>query len=99
MKNLSVRNRLRLLISVAIVALMLIEMFGLYENRHELREARQTEIKSLVESAHAVITSHYQLAQSGDLPEALAKQKALSLLEQMKYRESEYFFVLGTLYF
>ncbi|MCP4598025.1 methyl-accepting chemotaxis protein [Neptuniibacter sp.] len=94
MKNLSVRYRLSLLIAVAVMALMLIEIFGLYESQHELKEARKTEIQSLIESAHGVIVQQYQLSQSGQISESQAQENVLSLLEGMKYRGNEYFFVL-----
>ena len=94
MKNLSVQQRLSLLIAVAVFALVSVEVLGLLNGKQKLHEARQTEIKSLVESAHSVIVTQYELVSSGVISEDKAKEKALSQLEKMKYRNGEYFFVI-----
>ncbi|WP_415913349.1 methyl-accepting chemotaxis protein [Neptuniibacter sp. QD37_11] len=95
MNNLSVRTRLNLLVAVAVFAILLTEIFGLYSSNHELKEARKVEIKSLVETAHSIVSQQHELSQSGSISEDEAKANALSALEQMKYRGTEYFFVIN----
>lgn len=94
MKNLSVQQRLSLLIAVAVIAIITVELFGLLNGKQKLHQARQTEIQSLVEASHSVITMQYALVKQGVVSEDEAKEAALSQLEKMKYRNGEYFFVL-----
>ncbi|RVU32836.1 methyl-accepting chemotaxis protein [Neptunomonas marina] len=94
MKNLSVRNRLNTLVIVAVLAILVTELFGLFSSHKDLVEARKTEIKSLVETALGVAQQQYQLVQRGTISATEAQENTLAAIETMKYRGQEYFFVL-----
>lgn len=95
MQNLSVRFRLGLLISVAILALIIIKTTSLIDWRSSLIEARQAEIRSLVEAASGIIGQQQQRANRGELTTAQAQQNAVQLIEALRYRDNEYFFILN----
>ena len=94
MKNLSVTYRLSLLIVVAVLSLLLVEVKFLFSSQLELETAREDEIHSLIDSAHNIVKLEYEKAQTGKISEAEAKANAYALIESMKYRGSEYFFIL-----
>lgn len=94
MKNLSVRNRLNILIIVAVLAVLVTELSGLFSSHKDLVEARKIEIKSLVETVLGVAEQQYQLAQNGSISAIQAQENTLATIERMKYQGNEYFFVL-----
>lgn len=96
MKNLSVKYRLGLLISVAVFALLAAKMYGLYKTQDILKESRKAEIHSLIDSAHKIVEHQYQLAEQGLISKEEAQETALQLVESMKYRGNEYFYILDS---
>jgi len=94
MQNLSVRYRLTILVAVAVVSLLLLKTTSLLQWRSSMVEARQAELKSLVDSAQSILISYAELSRNGTLTEEKAKVTAIELIEKMKYRDNEYFFIL-----
>ncbi|WP_286239394.1 methyl-accepting chemotaxis protein [Neptuniibacter halophilus] len=93
MNNISVRQRLGLLVLFAIVTLVVIKALDILDWRNELYEARESEIRSLVDSANRAVASQQKLATQGTITPEEAQQRSIALLESMKYRDGEYFFV------
>lgn len=96
MKNLSVRARLGLLVVVATIAIVIIKSLSLIQWRSELYAAREAEIQSLVESAVDVVQNQLNLSTSKTIDKATAQSNAVSVIEQMKYRSNEYFFIFDS---
>ena len=94
MQNLSVRYRLALLVALAVLALIVLKTVSLIDWRSSMIDARQAELRSLVDSAHSLLCTQHALSRRGTLSEQEAQKNAIQLIENMKYRDNEYFFIL-----
>ena len=61
----------------------------------QLSESRQQSLVQLVDTAIGVLDAHKKLADKGALSEQEAKQRALSVLDTIRYNSNDYFFVRG----
>ena len=93
MKNLSVRSRLGMLVVAAAIAVIVIKTVSLLQWRSELYSAREAEIQSLVDTAVDVVQSQLNLTSAESTDKEAAQLSAIKLIEQMKYRGNEYFFI------
>lgn len=94
LNDLSVRLRLGLLITIALIALVILEVSNIYERRQALYESRHQELVFLINSAHGVVNHFYQLAQDNQLSTEEAQRQAVSVIESMNYNANDYFFIL-----
>lgn len=94
LNQLPVSARLSLIVAIAVISIIAIETSNLVEHRNLLYDIRKVELKALTESTHSLIDSQYQLAQRGEISHDEAKARSLHLIEQLRYNQSEYFFVL-----
>lgn len=96
MNNLPVRYRLGLLLGIAVMSLVAMKMYALFEWKSELYSAREMEIQSLVDVAYGAVKRESDASKSGEISVEQAKHNAILLLESMKYRGNEYFFALNS---
>lgn len=94
MQNLSVRARLGLLVGLSLVALISLKLLSLMQWRETMVESRQSELSSLIDSAHSILATQYQYSQSGLISKQQAQQQAIDLIEKIRYRQREYFFIV-----
>lgn len=94
LQNFTVKKRLYLLITLAIVAMTLIKIISLNNLRNELYKSAHFSVQSLVESAHTLALGYAKRAEAGELTKAQAQALARKALESMRYAGSEYFFAL-----
>ena len=84
-----------LMVFVPVVALVALGMFQISQSSEEsielyetsMTEGYQTEIKSQVQGAIAVIQNYYDLSQSGELTEEEAQTMARDAVRAMRYRD------------
>ncbi len=94
LQNFTVRTRLYFLITLAVLAMLIIMITGLFSQRAELYKDAKFNVQSLVESAYTLTEGYAQQAASGVISEQEAKQRARKALETMRYADGEYFFAL-----
>ncbi|MDX1399586.1 MAG: cache domain-containing protein, partial [Oceanospirillum sp.] len=94
LQEFTVKARLYFLIGLAVVAMAILEVMSLHDQRDGMFEDSNQKVKALVESAHTMVKSYASLAASGEMSEADAKAAAKRSLEAMRYADGEYFFIL-----
>lgn len=95
MQNLSVQSRLGVMVVIALACIITMKIVSIQDWHDSMIESRKQTMRSLVESAHGVLTNLYNLSTSGQLTEDQAKKQAIQLIENMKYQNNEYFFILN----
>ena len=94
LQEFTVKARLYVLIGLAVIAMAILQFMSLQEQRDVLFEGSNQKVKTLVESVHSMVAGYADLAKSGKMTEAQAQAAAKRSLENMKYADGEYFFVL-----
>ncbi|WP_280954820.1 cache domain-containing protein [Paludibacterium denitrificans] len=80
---------LLVLMAVVICALGTMAVFNL---KHSMLQDRKDKVRNLVESSYRMVQYYEGLAASGKLPEVVAKQQAVNVLNGIRYDQREYFF-------
>ncbi|MDV3253405.1 cache domain-containing protein [Devosia sp. BK] len=96
MFKLKIVGRIYLLVALAIVSLTIMGVTGVQQINATREEARRGELQALIEAADAISNGQYQRAQKGEISEDQAKATALAALQDLRYRGTEYMFVLNT---
>ncbi|MBB1487848.1 methyl-accepting chemotaxis protein [Oceanospirillum sediminis] len=95
LQNITVKARLYLLILLAVLAMFIIQIVGLQQQKEELYEGSRQNVKSLVDAAYTLVEGYARQAASGELSDEEARKRAKAALESMRYADGEYFFVLS----
>jgi methyl-accepting chemotaxis protein len=90
----SLRKKVYLLALSILLALIGIMLVGLWTMRQASNDDNSARIKQLMGSTYNSIVQLENLAASGKLPEAQAKEIATQLLRENKYHKSEYVYVV-----
>ena len=90
----SMRNKLLMLVGIALSGLVLLSSLSLYELRQNLLADRMEKTRNLVEMAVSVTGYYEREAQEGRLETADAQRLAKNALTRLRYDGDEYFFVL-----
>lgn len=91
--NLRVSTRLNALIALAATGLMVLVLVAANSHLSSLKQARQAELKHLVENAFGIIEHFHARETSGELSRDAAQAAALQQLSELRYDESNYFWV------
>jgi methyl-accepting chemotaxis protein len=91
--KLTIARRLGLLIASALVGIVLLVAGFLYSERILLMQERQLGLQQAVEAAHGVVAHFHDLAVTGTMSEADAKQAAIATIKSLRYGGTEYFFI------
>lgn len=89
----TIRGRLLLVLFVALLGILAVSAVSLSYERSNLMEDRKVKTRHLVESATSVLTHFHELEKKGELSEDQAKAAALGVLRDMRYEQSEYFWI------
>ena len=95
LQEFTVKARLYVLIGLAVIAMAILQLMSLQEQRDVLFESSNQKVKTLVESAHSMVSGYADLVKTGKMTEAEAQAAAKRSLENMRYADGEYFFVLN----
>ena len=90
----SLRKKVYLLALSILLALIGIMLVGLWTMRQASNDDNSARIKQLMGSTYNSIVQLENMAASGKLPEAQAKEIAAQLLRENKYHKSEYVYVV-----
>ncbi|WP_221227710.1 methyl-accepting chemotaxis protein [Rhodocyclus tenuis] len=91
--TMGVKARLGLITAVALVGLLAVGVYSLFDLRTSMLEDRNVQIQSLSAAAGGVVERAHELARTGVLSEADAKKQAIENLRAMKFGAGDYFFI------
>ncbi|WIJ25873.1 methyl-accepting chemotaxis protein [Devosia sp. RR2S18] len=94
MLKLKISTRIYLLVGLFCAAIALTALLTVKEVAQTRHEMRQHELTSITQAAMALVAAQQAQAASGTVSEEEAKAKALQALSEIRYRGSEYMFVL-----
>ncbi|MCP4321283.1 MAG: methyl-accepting chemotaxis protein, partial [Alteromonadales bacterium] len=93
LRKFTIQKRLSMLVTLIVIGLIAIDVISLSEEYHTLLEGEKHTVKELVNSTHSIIEHHYALYQNGELSEEQAKEQALSIIANIRYGNSNYFWI------
>ncbi|WP_028022286.1 methyl-accepting chemotaxis protein [Enterovibrio calviensis] len=93
MNALSIRQRLSLIIAIAVLSLVSVTTISLVLKRDNMMDERKNQIQVLVETAQSLVSRYYQQAQNGEISMEQAKQQSINALDAMRYGENGYFMI------
>jgi methyl-accepting chemotaxis protein len=91
--NLSIRNKIWLMMALFIGALMVGSVIDVVTTRSTVWVEKELKTRHLVETAYSVLTRYYDLQKAGTLTEAAARTEALNTIKALRYEEKEYFWL------
>ncbi|HNJ75849.1 MAG TPA: methyl-accepting chemotaxis protein [Azospira sp.] len=89
----SLRTKLLGLSVTTVVALALLFVVTLANDKQQMMTDRQEKIRNLVEVAHATIAHFEKLAREGRMSVDDAKKAAMNAVREMRYDKTEYFWI------
>ncbi|CZF82598.1 Methyl-accepting chemotaxis protein 4 [Grimontia celer] len=93
MNALSIRQRLSLIIVIALLSLVSVTTISLIIKRDNMLEERKSQIQVLVETAESLVTRLYQQSQTGEISVQEAQQRAITAMDAMRYGTDGYFMI------
>jgi methyl-accepting chemotaxis protein len=93
LRKYTIQQRLAMLVVLIIIGLSTLNVMSLSEEYHALLEGKKYTTNELIDSTYTIIEHHYDLFQKGELTEAQAKEQALSIIANIRYDKSNYFWV------
>src|SRR5688572_7744822 len=91
--NFRIRTRLIALALISVLGFSTLIAVDLFSQWNALNEARQRELRSLVESTVAIATQLDQQVAKGAISREEAQNRAKTQIGMMRYRGNEYFFI------
>ncbi|MEI5640820.1 MULTISPECIES: methyl-accepting chemotaxis protein [unclassified Pseudoalteromonas] len=92
-RQLTIFQRLALLIGVVIIGVLLQSIVSLSQQYNALEQQQYNKTQSLVENAHSLIAYHHQRFTSGELSQSEAKAEALDAVSALRYEDNNYFWI------
>ena len=92
-RKLSIAGRLATIVAAAVIGLVVSVTQLLGEISDTLVEGRERQLRSVVETAHAIITGFEQKAAKGEMGVDAAKDAASTAIAQMRYADNEYLWI------
>ena len=96
LKSFSISHRLIALLALSMAGLIAVAALGLTTLRATLLEDRRDQTQYLVSAAVTAVSALHQQAEDGLLTEAEAQRQALAVVETMRYRDGDYFWINDT---
>ncbi len=93
LSSMSVARRLGLVTLSAVLGVVILATIFLVSERRLLLEERQNGVRQTVEVAHGLLVQYQDMAASGKITEAEAKQRALAEVKMLRYSGDEYFWI------
>jgi len=90
---LSIRARVLIMLAITAVSLIVLVAMDLQDKREVMLQDRADKIRSLTESAHAILGHYQSLSAQGRLSEADAKEQAKAAVRALRYDGNEYFWI------
>jgi len=93
LNNLKIKNKLRILIALAVLGLVISVFTSLGILKTALMEERKTKTRQLVEVASGVVETYYLRFKAGEITEEQAKTRAVRYIKALRYDKNEYFWI------
>ncbi|MEE1674765.1 methyl-accepting chemotaxis protein [Agarivorans aestuarii] len=93
-KSFSIRQKLFMLVGLAISVLVVLQLLSMQELKRSLLADRIDKLKALVEVSADSVEHYRQLSISGQLSEQEAKSQALALIRGLRYEGDQYLFIV-----
>ena len=90
---LSIRNRLLLILATGGLSLLLLLGMSLQNKRDVMLKDRADKVRSLTESAHALLAHYHALSEQGRLSGSDAMEQAKAAVRALRYDGNEYFWI------
>ena len=91
--RLSLSGRLIAMTLLAMSALLVLFAAVLFGDRAQLMQSKQEKVRSLVESAHGVLSHFEQAARDGRMSQEDAQKAAMTAVRAIRYDKTEYFWI------
>ena len=89
----SLKNRFRIVVGVAMLGLLVLAGFWLTMERSRILSGKREKVKNLVETAHSILAECYQMQQQRGVSQAEAQKQAIVLLKNLRYEGDNYFWI------
>ncbi len=93
-QSMTIKTKMAVILATVILCSTLMMGWNAYSTYRSLLSQRQTELASLVDNAISVLAGQQARVDSGELTPAEARTEAAALIESMRYRGNEYFFII-----
>ena len=90
---LSIRNRVLLILAIGGMSLLLLLGMSLQDKREVMLKDRAEKVRSLTESAHALLAHYHALSEQGRLSGPDAMEQAKAAVRALRYDGNEYFWI------
>lgn len=91
LQNMAIRQRLFMLVGVAVLALLIAQLYSASVLYAQLLEQRKQTLTQLTQTVHSLVNQFYE--QAPQLGEEQAKKMALEGVSQLRYGKKQYFWV------
>ena len=95
-RRLKVATRIRLLAALMLLGALAISLVSLFQLKENMLEDRKEKTQNLVEVGVGILAYHHRLMQEGKLSEEEAQRSARESLRDIRYAESDYYFIFDT---
>jgi len=96
--NLKIRAKLYFIVSVAVLAIITIQIISLNELWQDLKQNKYSELANITQTAYSIVENERQQALNGIKTTKQAQTDAKNLISAMRYGNNEYFFILDSTY-
>jgi methyl-accepting chemotaxis protein len=91
--HLSLKWRMTLLVSVAMLAVLALAALGVWMNASRIAEGRRSQLVTAVDAAHSIVMAFQAKAKAGQLEPAQAQAAAVTALRGSRYGNGDYFYI------
>ncbi len=92
-KNISIKKKLLLIVSMALIGMVVLQGVALFNLKHNLLEDRQVKTRNLVEAAYSVLAYYQQQQSDGLMTASDAQLAAKRTIYNMRYDDGQYFWI------
>jgi methyl-accepting chemotaxis protein len=91
--HLSLKWRMTLLVSVAMLAVLALATLGVWMNASRITEGRRNQLITAVDAAHSIVAAFQAKAKAGQMEPAQAQAAAIAALRGSRYGNGDYFYI------
>ncbi|MBL6945612.1 MAG: response regulator [Rhodospirillales bacterium] len=93
LERLKIRARLLLIVVGTVIGIVAVGGYSLFEIRTNLLEDRKTKTQHVVQVAEGLMAHYHGLEASGAMTREEAQKTAISVIEELRYKEKDYFWI------
>ncbi len=92
-RDLKICTKLTLIVLSAVIGLLSVTAFSLYEFKNHLYQGRQAKVQHQVDVVHQMLNHYRNLAVNGTVTTTIARQMAIDEIKALRYGEQNYFWL------